>query len=124
MSLVGPRPPIPYEVELYEPWQLERLAVMPGLTGLWQANGWGRLSFEEGVRLDLEYVRRRSFWLDVRIIVAHDLADRHRSPVLGTSDRSRRRAVERCYPGTSPADRARRASPSPRGLPLRLGISR
>jgi len=69
MSLVGPRPPIPYEVELYEAWQLERLAVTPGLTGLWQASGWGRLSFEEGVRLDLEYVRRRSFWLDVRIIV-------------------------------------------------------
>ncbi len=69
MSLVGPRPPIPYEVELYEPWQLERLAVVPGLTGLWQANGWGRLSFEEGVRLDLEYVRRRSFGLDVGIIL-------------------------------------------------------
>jgi lipopolysaccharide/colanic/teichoic acid biosynthesis glycosyltransferase len=69
MSLVGPRPPIPYEVELYEPWQLERLAVTPGLTGLWQANGWGRLSFEQGVRLDLEYVRRRTFWLDVRIVL-------------------------------------------------------
>jgi lipopolysaccharide/colanic/teichoic acid biosynthesis glycosyltransferase len=68
MSLVGPRPPIPYEVELYEPWQLARLSVVPGLTGWWQANGWGRLSFEEGVRLDLEYVRRRSFWFDVRII--------------------------------------------------------
>lgn len=69
MSLVGPRPPIPYEVELYEPWQLGRLAVIPGLTGLWQANGWGRLSFDEGVRLDLEYVRRRSFWLDLRIVL-------------------------------------------------------
>ncbi len=69
MSLVGPRPPIPYEVELYEPWQLARLSVIPGLTGLWQANGWGRLSFEEGVKLDLEYVRRRSFWLDLRIVL-------------------------------------------------------
>jgi lipopolysaccharide/colanic/teichoic acid biosynthesis glycosyltransferase len=68
MSLVGPRPPIPYEVELYEPWHLERLAVTPGLTGLWQANGWGRLSFDEGVHLDVEYVRRRSFGLDLRII--------------------------------------------------------
>jgi lipopolysaccharide/colanic/teichoic acid biosynthesis glycosyltransferase len=68
MSLVGPRPPIPYEVELYEPWHLERLAVVPGLTGLWQVTGWGRLSFDEGVALDLEYVRRRSFLLDLRII--------------------------------------------------------
>ncbi len=69
MSLVGPRPPIPYEVELYEPWQLRRLSVVPGLTGLWQANGWGRLPFAEGVKLDLEYVERRSFGLDLRLIV-------------------------------------------------------
>ena len=69
MSLVGPRPPIPYEVELYEPWQLRRLSVTPGLTGLWQAHGWGRLPFAEGVKLDLEYVERRSFGLDLRIIL-------------------------------------------------------
>ena len=69
MSLVGPRPPIPYEVDLYEPWQLRRLAVIPGLTGLWQVNGWGRLSFADGVKLDLEYVEHRSFGLDVRIIL-------------------------------------------------------
>jgi lipopolysaccharide/colanic/teichoic acid biosynthesis glycosyltransferase len=68
MSLVGPRPPIPYEVALYEPWHLRRLSVLPGLTGLWQATAWGRLSFDEGVRLDLEYVERRSFWLDLRIL--------------------------------------------------------
>ena len=69
MSLVGPRPPIPYEVELYEPWHLRRLAVLPGLTGLWQARGWGALSFDEGVALDVEYVERRSFMLDLRIIL-------------------------------------------------------
>ena len=69
MSLVGPRPPIPYEVELYEPWHLRRLSVVPGLTGLWQVEGWGRLSFDEGVKLDLEYVERRSFALDVWIIL-------------------------------------------------------
>jgi lipopolysaccharide/colanic/teichoic acid biosynthesis glycosyltransferase len=68
MSMVGPRPPIPYEVELYEPWHRRRLSVTPGLTGLWQAVGWGRLSFDEGVRLDLEYVERRSFWFDLRLI--------------------------------------------------------
>jgi lipopolysaccharide/colanic/teichoic acid biosynthesis glycosyltransferase len=69
MSLVGPRPPIPYEVELYEPWHLRRLAVLPGLTGLWQATAWGRVSFDEGVRLDIEYVERRSFSLDLRILI-------------------------------------------------------
>jgi lipopolysaccharide/colanic/teichoic acid biosynthesis glycosyltransferase len=68
MSLVGPRPPIPYEVDVYEPWQLRRLSVPPGLTGLWQANGWGRLGFEDGVRLDLEYVDTRSFGTDLRLL--------------------------------------------------------
>jgi lipopolysaccharide/colanic/teichoic acid biosynthesis glycosyltransferase len=69
MSLVGPRPPIPYEVELYAPWHLGRLAVTPGLTGLWQVRGWGRLSFDEGVELDLEYIRRRSLTTDLRILL-------------------------------------------------------
>jgi lipopolysaccharide/colanic/teichoic acid biosynthesis glycosyltransferase len=69
MSLVGPRPPIPYEVELYEPWMLRRLSVVPGLTGLWQAHGWGRLPFADGVKLDLEYVEHRSLGLDLKIIL-------------------------------------------------------
>ena len=69
MSIVGPRPPIPYEVELYEPWHLRRLAVTPGLTGLWQVRGWGRLSFDEGVSLDLDYIDRRSLGTDLRIIL-------------------------------------------------------
>jgi len=68
MSLVGPRPPIPYEVEVYEPWHLRRLSVIPGLTGLWQATAWGRITFDEGVALDLEYVDRRSFGFDLRLI--------------------------------------------------------
>jgi len=68
MSLVGPRPPIPYEVEVYEPWHLRRLSVVPGLTGLWQATAWGRVSFDEGVALDLAYVDQRSFEFDLRII--------------------------------------------------------
>jgi lipopolysaccharide/colanic/teichoic acid biosynthesis glycosyltransferase len=69
MSLVGPRPPIPYEVEVYEPWHLRRLSVVPGLTGLWQATGWGRLSFDEGVALDIAYIDRRSFWFDLGLIL-------------------------------------------------------
>ena len=69
MSLVGPRPPIPYEVEVYEAWHLPRLSVIPGLTGLWQATGWGRLSFDEGVALDLAYIQRRTFWFDLGLIL-------------------------------------------------------
>lgn len=68
MSLVGPRPPFPEEVERYEPWMLRRLSVRPGLTCLWQVRGRSDLSFEEWMRLDIEYVDRLSFWLDLRIL--------------------------------------------------------
>ena len=70
MSLVGPRPPIPYEIEKYEPWHLRRiLEVKPGMTGLWQVNGRSRTSFEEMVRLDLRYIRNWSLWLDLKILL-------------------------------------------------------
>jgi lipopolysaccharide/colanic/teichoic acid biosynthesis glycosyltransferase len=69
MSVVGPRPPISYEVELYEPWHLRRLSVVPGLTGLWQVRGWGKLSFDEGVVLDLEYIEHRSFLGDLQLVL-------------------------------------------------------
>jgi lipopolysaccharide/colanic/teichoic acid biosynthesis glycosyltransferase len=69
MSLVGPRPPIPSEVAQYEPWQLRRLAATPGLTCLWQISGRSCIGFQEWMRLDLEYIRQRSFWLDVKILL-------------------------------------------------------
>ena len=69
MSLVGPRPALPREVALYTPVQRGRLSVTPGLTGLWQVSGRASLSFEESVALDLEYVRRQSFWLNVVLLV-------------------------------------------------------
>ena len=69
MSLVGPRPPFPEEVERYEPWMLRRLSVRPGLTCLWQIRGRSDLPFDEWMRLDLEYVERLSFWLDLKILV-------------------------------------------------------
>lgn len=69
MSLVGPRPPLPEEVENYEPWQRERLAVRPGLTCIWQISGRSDIPFERWVELDIEYVRRRSLWLDLKILL-------------------------------------------------------
>jgi lipopolysaccharide/colanic/teichoic acid biosynthesis glycosyltransferase len=69
MSLVGPRPPIPREVDAYEPWQMRRLDVPPGLTCLWQISGRSRIGFQEWMRLDLEYIKQQSFWLDVKILV-------------------------------------------------------
>jgi exopolysaccharide biosynthesis polyprenyl glycosylphosphotransferase len=69
MSVVGPRPPIPYEVEAYALWHRKRLDMKPGLTGLWQVSGRNRLSFDEMVRLDLFYIENWSLLLDLRIIL-------------------------------------------------------
>ncbi|OGF16939.1 MAG: hypothetical protein A2W00_10905 [Candidatus Eisenbacteria bacterium RBG_16_71_46] len=68
MSLVGPRPPIPEEVAQYEPWQLRRLSVRPGLTCLWQISGRSRIGFDEWMRLDLEYIKHQSLGLDLKIL--------------------------------------------------------
>lgn len=69
MSLVGPRPPLPREVENYEDWQKERLNTKPGLTGLWQVSGRSNLSFEEMFRLDIFYIENWSLWLDLKIML-------------------------------------------------------
>lgn len=69
MSLVGPRPCVPYEYERYQPWQRERFNAVPGLSGLWQVSGKNRTTFEEMMRLDIQYARNVSWWLDVKIIV-------------------------------------------------------
>jgi lipopolysaccharide/colanic/teichoic acid biosynthesis glycosyltransferase len=69
MSLVGPRPDIPYAVAMYQDWHRGRLAVTPGMTGLWQVSGRKTLSFEDMVRLDLEYVRKQSLSLDAKILL-------------------------------------------------------
>ena len=71
MSLVGPRPPLWYELERYKPWHRHRvLAAKPGITGLWQVVGRSRTTFDEMVRLDLRYARTMSLWGDIKIIVA------------------------------------------------------
>jgi lipopolysaccharide/colanic/teichoic acid biosynthesis glycosyltransferase len=70
MSMVGPRPAMPYEVDRYETWHRRRmLAAKPGITGLWQVHGRSRTSFDEMVRLDLKYVETASLALDLKIIL-------------------------------------------------------
>jgi lipopolysaccharide/colanic/teichoic acid biosynthesis glycosyltransferase len=71
MSLVGPRPPLWYEVQQYKSWHRHRvLDAKPGITGLWQVTGRSRTTFDEMVRLDLRYARRRSLWVDIKILLA------------------------------------------------------
>ncbi len=69
MSVVGPRPVPIYEVEEYEEYCFERLAALPGLTGLWQVTGRGNVTFEEMIRMDIEYVRKQSVWFDIKLIM-------------------------------------------------------
>lgn len=69
MSLVGPRPSLPKEVKEFEPWMMERLEVKPGLTCYWQVSGRNDIDFEDWMKLDIKYVRERSFWLDMKLII-------------------------------------------------------
>ncbi|MEN6318132.1 MAG: sugar transferase [Syntrophaceae bacterium] len=70
MSLVGPRPPLPYECEMYDIWHRRRLlSCKPGITGLWQVTGRSRTTFDEMVRLDLKYIKEWSLWLDLKILL-------------------------------------------------------
>lgn len=69
MSLVGPRPPIPHEVEQYNSYQMQRLLVTPGLTCFWQAYGRSDLSFDDWMDMDMKYIKRRNIFLDIKLIV-------------------------------------------------------
>src|SRR5215469_5728462 len=70
MSLIGPRPPVPYEFESYGLWHRRRvLEIKPGITGLWQVSGRSRTSFDDMVRLDLQYAKQWSLWLDLKILL-------------------------------------------------------
>jgi len=70
MSLVGPRPPLPYEYERYQTWHKRRvLELKPGLTGLWQVEGRSRTTFDEMVRMDLKYAKIRCLWVDLKILM-------------------------------------------------------
>lgn len=69
MSMVGPRPHLPYEVDLYKEWHRRRLQGMPGITGWWQIHGRSRVTFDESVRMDIWYLERQSLILDIRIML-------------------------------------------------------
>lgn len=70
MSIVGPRPPLPYEVAHYEDWQMERLSVRPGITGLWQVSGRNHLTYNEMCSMDVRYIRTWSISTDLMIIIS------------------------------------------------------
>jgi lipopolysaccharide/colanic/teichoic acid biosynthesis glycosyltransferase len=74
MSLIGPRPAIPYEVEMYKPWHKLRLQAQPGISGLQQVTARSTADFDEQVRLDIEYIRQQSIWLDLKLAIKTPLA--------------------------------------------------
>jgi exopolysaccharide biosynthesis polyprenyl glycosylphosphotransferase len=74
MSLVGPRPSMPYELEVYQDWHKRRLEALPGMTGIWQVRARNRVSFDEMVRMDLDYIQHQSIWKDVWILLQTPLA--------------------------------------------------
>ena len=74
MSLIGPRPSIPYEVEMYKPWQMQRLQAQPGITGLQQVTSCCTADFDQQVELDIEYIKNQSMWLDIKIALKTPLA--------------------------------------------------
>jgi lipopolysaccharide/colanic/teichoic acid biosynthesis glycosyltransferase len=74
MSVVGPRPPLPREVAHYDAFHMQRLAAVPGMTGLWQVRGRSEIPFEEMVAIDLEYIENWSLWLDLKILLKTPIA--------------------------------------------------
>jgi lipopolysaccharide/colanic/teichoic acid biosynthesis glycosyltransferase len=74
MSLVGPRPSLPWELQMFPAWAYRRLEVLPGVTGLWQVAGRNRLTMLQGLQLDVQYVEQRSLWLDLRILAKTPIA--------------------------------------------------
>ena len=69
MSLVGPRPCLPYEYKHYDNWQKRRVSILPGCTGVWQVSGRSSVSFVDSIVLDLYYVNNMSPWLDLKLIL-------------------------------------------------------
>jgi len=74
MSLVGPRPPLPYEVEMYTEWHMRRLEALPGMTSLWVVRGRADIPFDDQTHMDIEYIENQSLWLDLKILLKTPLA--------------------------------------------------
>jgi len=69
MSIVGPRPSLDYELEVYEDWHKNRLGVLPGITGVWQVTAHNAVSFNEMVQIDLDYIQKANLWLDLKVML-------------------------------------------------------
>jgi exopolysaccharide production protein ExoY len=124
MSLVGPRPCLPFEYDKYLPWQRERFDAVPGLTGLWQVGGKNRTTFVEMVQLDIKYARNQSVWLDLKIILKTIPAlivqmqdDRTRKKLLAEQTRSKPATFTR---GTDRSSLSKKAN----AVPLHTVFSR
>jgi len=110
MSLVGPRPCVQYEIEKYQPWQMERFDTLPGLTGLWQVSGKNKTTFKQMMELDIKYAREKSLWMDLAIIA--------RTPfvIIGQVIESRQRKTGGTPPGVASRPGARAAGFSVGGV--------
>lgn len=69
MSIVGPRPSLDYELEVYEEWHKQRMAVLPGITGVWQVTAHNSVSFNEMVQIDIDYIQKANLWLDLKVML-------------------------------------------------------
>ena len=67
--MVGPRPPLDYELEVYEEWHKKRFSVLPGITGVWQVTAHNIVSFNEMVQIDLNYIQKANLWLDLKVML-------------------------------------------------------
>ncbi len=113
MSLVGPRPCIAYEYEMYEPWQKRRFDAVPGLTGLWQVSGKNRTTFHQMINFDIEYSERASLWLDLKIIFKTVPA-----LVVQCCDQRAKRKQSQLLMGSRQA-----AVPAPNVVPARVNVA-
>ncbi len=98
MSIVGPRPPVPAEVRQYQRWQRRRLSVKPGITCTWQVSGRSNISFDQWMKLDLEYIDHWSLWRDVQNLLPDHPGGAHvaRCPLTAGLTRNRRGTLRRC----------------------------
>jgi lipopolysaccharide/colanic/teichoic acid biosynthesis glycosyltransferase len=121
MSMVGPRPCLPTEYELYEPWQLERFETQPGLTGLWQVSGKNRTTFEQMIRLDIQYAKTKTWAMDVKIMLKTPLALLVQMYEIKTGRRAQPVTPYTIPPFTEPVEERERTLES--NIPMKTGMA-